>query len=93
VEALVSETDDPAAAPPPRPGVWGRAFTVATSDQISLTSAGCAFYAMLALFPALSLAISLYGLVFDPVTIERSTSPMTRRRSVASWSSTPPPSC
>ena len=66
----MSETDDPAAAPPPRPGVWGRAFTVATSDQISLTSAGCAFYAMLALFPALSLAISLYGLVFDPVTIE-----------------------
>jgi membrane protein len=63
----LSEATDPA---PPRPGVWRRAITVATSDQISLVSAGCAFYAMLALFPALSLAISIYGLLFDPVTVE-----------------------
>lgn len=47
-----------------------RAVAVATSDQISLVSAGCAFYAMLALFPALSLSVSLYGLLFDPATVE-----------------------
>ncbi|MFL1462689.1 YihY/virulence factor BrkB family protein [Roseococcus sp. DSY-14] len=53
-----------------RPGVWRRAWAVATSDKISLTSAGCAFYAMLALFPALSLLVTVYGLWFDPVTVE-----------------------
>jgi membrane protein len=42
----------------------------AISDRISLVSAGCAFYAMLALFPGLSLVISVYGLVFDPKTVE-----------------------
>lgn len=47
-----------------------RAVAVATSDQISLVSAGCAFYAMLALFPAISLSISLYGLFFDVATVE-----------------------
>jgi membrane protein len=49
---------------------WWRALAVATSDRISLVSAGCAFYAMLALFPAISLSISLYGLVFDVATVE-----------------------
>ncbi|MFM2147895.1 MAG: hypothetical protein RLZZ187_201 [Pseudomonadota bacterium] len=47
-----------------------RALAVATSDRISLVSAGCAFYAMLALFPAISLCISLYGLVFDVAMVE-----------------------
>jgi len=46
--------------------LWSRAI----SDRISLVAAGCAFYAMLALFPGLSLTISLYGLVFDPMTVE-----------------------
>jgi membrane protein len=41
-----------------------------SSDRISLVSAGCAFYATLALFPAISMLVSLYGLVFDPTTVE-----------------------
>lgn len=45
-------------------------WAVLTSDQISLVSAGCAFYALFALFPALSLVISFYGLWFDLDTIE-----------------------
>lgn len=49
---------------------WRRALAVATSDRISLVSAGCAFYAMLALFPAISLCISIYGLLFDVATVE-----------------------
>jgi membrane protein len=66
----VSETTDDPPPLPPAPGVWRRAWVVATSDKISLTAAGCAFYAMLALFPALSLAISLYGLLFDLAAVE-----------------------
>lgn len=41
-----------------------------SSDRVSLFAAGCAFYATLALFPAISMLISAYGLVFDPTTVE-----------------------
>jgi len=50
--------------------LWRSVFDTATSDRISLVAAGCAFYAMLALFPALSLVISLYGLFFDLAGVE-----------------------
>lgn len=40
-------------------------------DNISIVSAGIAFYAMLSMFPALGAAVSLYGLVADPVEVER----------------------
>jgi membrane protein len=40
------------------------------SDKVSLVAAGCAFYATLALFPAISMLVFLYGLVFDPQTVE-----------------------
>jgi membrane protein len=40
------------------------------TDRVSLVAAGCAFYATLALFPAISMFISIYGLVFDPLTVE-----------------------
>jgi membrane protein len=36
-----------------------------------MVAASCAFYATLALFPAMSVLISLYGLLFDPSAIER----------------------
>jgi len=39
------------------------------TDRISLCAAGCAFYATLALFPAISMLVSIYGLVFDPQTV------------------------
>lgn len=41
------------------------------SDRVSLTAAGCAFYATLALFPAISILISIYGLAFNPWNVER----------------------
>jgi len=50
--------------------LWRSVFDAATSERISLVAAGCAFYAMLALFPALSLVISLYGLFFDVATVQ-----------------------
>ena len=40
------------------------------SDRVSLSAAGCAFYATLALFPAITMLVFLYGLVFDPHTVE-----------------------
>jgi len=40
------------------------------SDRVSLTAAGCAFYATLALFPAISVMISIYGLAFNPWNVE-----------------------
>jgi membrane protein len=40
------------------------------SDRISLVAAGCAFWATLSLFPAISMLISLYGLAFDPASVE-----------------------
>lgn len=54
----------------PRGNYWLQAWSVATGDQISLVAAGCAFYAMLALFPAISLSIAFYSVWFDPDTIE-----------------------
>lgn len=39
-------------------------------DNVSLLAAGVAFYALLALFPALVALISLWGLVADPATVE-----------------------
>ncbi len=57
----------------PWPGwkaVLRRTFTEMLTDRVSLVAAGCAFYATLALFPAISMLISVYGLLFDPATVE-----------------------
>jgi membrane protein len=40
------------------------------SQRVSLVAAGCAFYATLALFPAITTLISLYGLAFNPDTVQ-----------------------
>lgn len=50
--------------------VLKRTFAEMISDRIGLAAAGCAFYATLALFPAISTMVSLYGLAFDPNTVE-----------------------
>jgi membrane protein len=42
----------------------------AISDEVGMAATSCGFYALLALFPAISVAISLYGLVADPLTVE-----------------------
>lgn len=47
-----------------------RVMHAAASDRISLTAAGCAFYAMLALFPSIFLLVLVYGLAFDKATVE-----------------------
>jgi membrane protein len=40
-------------------------------DNVSLVAAGVAFYLFLAVFPAIAALVSLYGLLYDPVDIQR----------------------
>ncbi len=47
------------------------ALREAVRDQVALAAAGCGFYATLALFPAISMLISVYGLAFDVVAVEQ----------------------
>jgi membrane protein len=42
------------------------AITASITDRMTLAAAGCAFYATLALFPAISMLVSVYGLAFNP---------------------------
>jgi membrane protein len=46
------------------------ALRESATDQVALAAAGCGFYATLALFPAISMLISVYGLAFDVVAVE-----------------------
>ena len=54
--------------------VLKRAFIAAgratASQRVSLVAAGCAFYATLALFPTITMLISLYGLAYNPDTVQ-----------------------
>ena len=49
--------------------VLRRTMVEMLTDRVALVAAGCAFYGTLALFPGISMLISVYGLVFDPVTV------------------------
>ena len=53
---------------------WGEVlkevFRELRSERLSLAAAGVAFYAFLALFPALWVSVSLYGLFQDPAGLE-----------------------
>lgn len=64
--------------PVPRPSHFGwsdwkvilkRVREAIEKDNLALISAGVAFWAMLALFPAIAAVIGLYGLIADPATI------------------------
>ena len=59
---------------PHRPA-WRRvilgALREAVTDQVALAAAGCGFYATLALFPAISMLISVYGLILDVLAVEQ----------------------
>lgn len=57
----------------PSPRIWRtaliRAFWRIQSHRTDLAAAGCAFYATLALFPALTMLVSTYGLLSDPTSV------------------------
>lgn len=50
--------------------VGKRVAAEAKADNLQLLAAGVAFYAMLALFPALVAVVSIYGLVVEPSQVE-----------------------
>ncbi|HEY0837836.1 MAG TPA: YihY/virulence factor BrkB family protein [Azospirillum sp.] len=50
--------------------LW-RVYEEQSKDNISIVAAGVAFYALLAIFPAVAAAVSMYGLVADPASIEQ----------------------
>jgi len=57
-----------------RPGWWTiltKFWAELDRDHVSIMAAGVAFYALLSIFPGMSALISLYGLVADPVAIEK----------------------
>lgn len=41
-----------------------------SKDNLSMIAAGVAFYLLFAIFPGIAVAVSIYGLVADPATIE-----------------------
>jgi membrane protein len=49
--------------------VFWRVFASITEDRVMLVAAGVTYYLLLALFPALSAMVSLYGLFSDPGAI------------------------
>ena len=58
----------------PAPGwkdILTRAWRRIGADNHSLVAAGVAFYAMLAVFPALAAFVSIFGLIADPQTVRQ----------------------
>jgi membrane protein len=58
----------------PLKGWWQvaqRVWTESGQDNLSVVAAGCAFYALFAVFPALSALVAIYGLTADPATVEQ----------------------
>jgi membrane protein len=57
----------------PKPGwkdiLW-RVKDEQSKDNLSIVAGGVAFYAILALFPALAAAVSIYGLMADPADVQ-----------------------
>jgi membrane protein len=49
--------------------VFWRVFAALTEDRITLIAAGVTYYLLLALFPAASALVSIYGFVSDPAAI------------------------
>lgn len=60
----------------PRSGWWSilkRVYASMSSKNLSILAGGVAFYAMLAIFPALAALVAIYGLLSDsdPATVQR----------------------
>ncbi len=64
---------------PPR-GWWQitrRALKESSDDNVSMLAGGVAYFAFLAVFPALIAAVTLYGLVADPATVSAQVASLT----------------
>ena len=73
----------------PRPRLEGHSLAHAlgiSEDRILSTSGGVAFFALLAVFPAMATIVSLYGLFADTSTIRGHLSLLASIRPAAYWS-------
>ena len=50
--------------------LW-RTYNEVVNDHVLLIAAGVTFYALLALVPALTALVSIYGIFADPATLDR----------------------
>jgi len=65
------QADSPQQIPPKGwKDIAKRTMKSVKEDQVPLLSAGVAFYALLALFPAIIAGVSIYGLVADPKAVQ-----------------------
>jgi membrane protein len=65
------QADTPTEIPPKGwKDIAKRTMKSVKEDQVPLLSAGVAFYALLALFPLVIAAVSIYGLVADPKSVQ-----------------------
>lgn len=51
--------------------IFKRVTKEISTDNVSIIAAGVAFYAFLAIFPAIAATISIYGLIVDPQTVQQ----------------------
>jgi membrane protein len=51
--------------------ILGRTWKETQKDNVDIISAGVAFYALLAIFPAIAAMISIYGLIADPGLVQQ----------------------
>jgi membrane protein len=56
--------------------VLGRVFTSLSEDNLSIVSAGVAFFGLLAIFPAMGIFVTAYGLLTDPAGVESQIEPL-----------------
>lgn len=59
-------------------GVLGKALTRLWGRDVMLYNGGVSFFVMLAIFPALAIALGLYGILADPAVMARQAEAMTR---------------
>src|ERR687897_3036642 len=72
------QADSPQEIPPKGwKDIAKRAAKEVKADHVPLLSAGVAFYALLALFPAIIAGVSIYGLVADPATVQNQINELT----------------
>jgi membrane protein len=70
-EAAGREAERPGQIPPRGWfAILRRAMAEVKEDNVSLLAAGVAFYAMLAIFPAIIALVTVYGMVADPAEVE-----------------------
>jgi membrane protein len=65
--------------------LW-RVWDALDSDNVSIIAAGVAFYGMLAIFPAITSFVSIYGLLADPIDVQNQFANLKNAMPEEAWS-------